>query len=140
MVHETSTSYDDNHIIGIVRNENNMVKISLFDVSNVSAPIKISNYEINGTWSDTPVLTEYKAFLFDRSKDLMAFPGSIQTDNFTWSMWQGIYVFNVTLDKGIVLQGSVTHQVDIVYWNNIDYFGSFYIRKVLYIENVLHGA
>jgi len=122
--------YDANHIIGIGRDENNNVKISLFNVNNVSAPIEIDKYAVNGTWSDTPVLTDHKAFLFDKFKDLLAFPVSIY-DNYP--MWQGVYVFNITSSMGIKLRGNVTHQGDSMY------FSSYYwIERAFYIENVLY--
>ncbi|MGQ9530209.1 MAG: beta-propeller domain-containing protein, partial [Candidatus Bathycorpusculaceae bacterium] len=55
--------YDENHIIGVGVDGSN-VKISIYDVSNVSAPINITEYRVDGDWSDTLVLTEHKAFLF----------------------------------------------------------------------------
>lgn len=116
--------YDENHIIGIGRDENNNVKISLFDVNNVSAPIEIDKYAVNGTWSDTPVLTDHKAFLFDKSKELLVIPVSV-TYNWYEGSWQGAYVFNITLSNGLVLKGNVTHQDSSV-------------KRTLYIEDVLY--
>jgi uncharacterized secreted protein with C-terminal beta-propeller domain len=113
------------------------VEISLFDVTNVSAPIKIGNYTVEGDWSDTPVLTEHKAFLFDRSKDLLVIPLTISTyDEAIHSslIWQGVYVFNITLSNGFALRGNVTHQNDSVsYWDS-----NYWINRALYIENVLY--
>ena len=127
--------YDENHVIGIGRDANNKVKISLFDVSNVSAPIEMGNYTVEGDWSDTPVLTEHKAFLFDRSKDLLAIPLTISTyDQVTYSLWQGVYVFNITLSNGLALKGNVTHQNDSAYYWDSNYW----INRELYIENVLY--
>lgn len=129
-------SYDENHVIGVGRNENNKVKISLFDVTNVSAPTEISSYTVEGDWSDTPVLTEHKAFLFDRSKDLLVIPLTISTyDEFRYSSytWQGVYVFNITL-SGLAMRGNVTHQNDSIY----DWDSNYWINRALYIENVLY--
>ncbi len=113
--------YDENHIIGVGK-DGNVVKISLFDVSNVSKPIEIDKYMINGTWSDTPVLNEHKAFLFSKVKNLLAFPVSVHILN---DQWQGIYVFNITLSEGFVLRGKITHL-------------SYYVERSLYIDNVLY--
>ncbi len=122
--------YDEDHIIGIGRDENSRVKISLFDVTNVSAPIEMGNYTVQGTWSDTLVLTEHKAFLFDRSKNLLAIPVSISMyDEYKYSAWQGLYVFNITLNEGLLLRGNITHQKDETY---------YCIERALYIENVLY--
>ncbi|MEM3437531.1 MAG: beta-propeller domain-containing protein [Nitrososphaerales archaeon] len=42
--------------------EGSKVKLSLFDVTNVSAPIEKAKFTIPGEWSNTPVLNEHKAF------------------------------------------------------------------------------
>jgi uncharacterized secreted protein with C-terminal beta-propeller domain len=125
--------YDENHIIGVGKDGNNSVKISIFDVSNVSAPIEIDMYSVEGEWSDTLVLTEHKAFLFEKSKDLLALPVSMYYYWGEYQMWQGLYVFNITLDSGLMLRGNVTHQGGDVYWNN-----DYWVNRALYIENVLY--
>lgn len=113
--------YDENHIIGVGK-DGNVVKISLFDVSNVSKPIEIDKYTINGTWSDTPVLNEHKAFLFSKVKNLLAFPVSVHTKG---TVWQGGYVFSITLPEGFVFRGKIT---------NLPY----HVDRLLYIDNVLY--
>ena len=125
--------YDANHIIGVGRDGNNSVKISIFDVSNVSAPIEIDMYSVEGEWSDTSVLTEHKAFLFDKSKDLLALPVSAYYGWYQYWQWQGLYVFNITLDSGLVLRGNITHQGGGTYWDN-----DCLVNRALYIENVLY--
>jgi uncharacterized secreted protein with C-terminal beta-propeller domain len=125
--------YDESHIIGVGRTENNSVKISLFDVSNVSYPVEIDMYSVGGVWSDTLALTEHKAFLFDKSKDLLAIPVSIYY-GYEYFQWQGLYVFNITLNGRIVLRGSITHQENgSVYWDT-----TYDVKRALYIENVLY--
>jgi uncharacterized secreted protein with C-terminal beta-propeller domain len=131
--------YDEDHVIGVGRDENNSVKVSLFDVSNVSAPVEIDMYSVGGVWSDTLVLTEHKAFLFEKSKNLLAFPVSVtylkeMYPNLYYENWQGVYVFNITLSDGLVLRGNVTHQDDGVYYWESNYGA----KRVLYIENVLY--
>ncbi|MBC7130850.1 beta-propeller domain-containing protein, partial [Candidatus Bathyarchaeota archaeon] len=91
--------YDENHIIGIGKDEDNKVKVAIFDVSNITSPVEIDNYVILGEWSDTPVFTEHKAFLFSKDKELMAFPVTV----FEGGMWQGAYIFTVTTSYGISL-------------------------------------
>ncbi|MGQ9640967.1 MAG: beta-propeller domain-containing protein [Candidatus Bathycorpusculaceae bacterium] len=126
--------YDENHVIGVGRDENNSVKISLFDVSNVSAPIEIDMYAVEGIWSDTPVLWDHKAFLFAKSKNLLAIP--IVLYNYTMEkywQWQGIYVFNVTL-SGIGLRGNITHVLN----TDIYYDSSYWAQRSFYIDDVLY--
>jgi uncharacterized secreted protein with C-terminal beta-propeller domain len=128
--------YDSNHLIGVGRDGSNNVRVLLFDVSNVSDPKNTSEYSFEADWSDTPVLNEHKAFLFDYSKDLLAFPVSLNYYNFNYSSMQTqpLMVFNVTLEGGLVLKGSITQQGTQT--NEWDY--SHYVQRSLYIENVLY--
>jgi uncharacterized secreted protein with C-terminal beta-propeller domain len=130
--------YDESHIIGVGRTENNSVKISLFDVTNVSDPVEIDTYSVEGVSSDTLALTEHKAFLFDKSKDLLAIPVSVYYGDgyLPYLQWKsnGLYVFNITLDGGIVLRGNITHQEgSSVCWDT-----TYDVKRALYIENVLY--
>jgi inhibitor of cysteine peptidase len=72
--------YDENHVIGIGK-ENNAVKLSLFDVSDMSNPIEIAKYVIgeNADYADSAALYEPKAFLFDLQKQLLVIPASVTT-------------------------------------------------------------
>ena len=125
--------YNENHVIGIGKDENNKVKISVFDVTNVTAPKNMTEYKVEGAWSDTLVLTEHKAFLFDRSKDLLLIPVSTYEED-RYSLWQGAYVFNITLSDGLILRGNVTHQENGVNeWNS-----SYWVKRTLYIEDILY--
>jgi inhibitor of cysteine peptidase len=128
--------YDENHMIGIGKQDNN-VKLSLFNVTNVTAPTEAAKFIVSGDWSDSTVLTDHKAFLFDKSKQLLALPVSISfmdSRYYTKNYWQGTYVFNITLSDGFVLRGNVTHQE-----NSVGGWESGYrVKRALYIENVLY--
>lgn len=125
--------YDETHIIGIGRDENNSVKISIFDVSNVHSPIEIDKYTVPGAWSDTLVLEDHKAFLFDKAKELLAIPVSIY-DHYKGSVWQGDYVFKITSNCRLILRGSISHQeTGISEWDS-----SYWVKRTLFIENVLY--
>lgn len=122
--------YDDSHIIGIGKQDSD-VKLSLFNVTDVTAPIEVAKYIVPGDWSHTEVLSDHKAFLFDRSKNLLALPISI---NQYPDSWQGAYVFNVSLEDGFVLRGNITHQDTATEYM----WYQFQIRRILYIEEVLY--
>ena len=126
--------YDSNHLIGVGRDGANNVRLSLFDVSDVSAPKNISEYSFEADWSNTPVLDEHKAFLFDYSKDLLAFPVSLNYYGYNSSSIQPLMVFNITLEGGLVLKGSIIQRGTQT--NGWDY--SHYVQRSLYIENVLY--
>ena len=127
--------YDENNIIGVGMEEGK-VKLSLFDVTNVNAPIEKAKFVVQGDWSNTPVLYDHKAFLFDKSKQLLAIPVSISwfdmISNEYKGFWQGAYVFNLSLEQGFTLKGSITHQSDAQFESNIE------VKRILYIENVLY--
>src|SRR5512137_433455 len=59
--------------------ENSSVKLSLFDVTNVNAPIEIANYIVKGDYSYSQAQYDPKAFLFDLSKQLLVIPVQVTT-------------------------------------------------------------
>ena len=131
--------YDEDHIIGIGKQDNN-VKLSLFDVTNVTLPTETSKYVVRADWSDSTVLTDHKAFLFDKPKQLLALPVSASwneitgDEHYTKGFWQGACVFDINFSDGFVLRGNVTHQE-----NSADVWESgSWVKRVLYIENVLY--
>jgi inhibitor of cysteine peptidase len=153
--------YDENHIIGIgketVAEREDFawyqgVKISLFDVSDVSNPVEIGKYIIGDRGTDSPVLWDHKAFLFDKSRNLMVipvleakvdesdYPGGVPSDAYGRPVWQGAYVLRVSLDAGISLQGRITHIENITEPGKEDYYfySPFSVERSLYIDDVLY--
>jgi len=142
--------YDENHIIGLGM-ENSSVKLSLFDVTNVNAPVEIKKYIVEGDYSYSEAQYEPKAFLFDRAKEgLLVIPVSItqygvvepskdvSTTPTQPGYWQGAYVFELTLAGGFNLRGGITHQGTATtqdYWYE-DY--NLNINRSLYIGNTLY--
>jgi len=133
--------YDETHIIGIGRDateEGRMLgmKLSLFDVTDVSNPKEISKYIIGerGTYSEA--LNDHKAFLFSRSKNLLVIPIRL-SEGGKWNVWQGAYVFNLDLINGFTLKGRITHDNKTA--NETDYYDyQSQIRRSLYMDNVLY--
>ena len=132
--------YDETHVIGVGKQDTN-VKLSLFDVTDVTAPTEaVPPYIVNAQWSDTTVLSDHKTFLFDKSKQLLALPISIneamwlEGTYYGMGYWQGEYVFTTSLTNGFTLKGNVTHQeTSVEQWNS-----SYWIKRALYIEDVLY--
>jgi uncharacterized secreted protein with C-terminal beta-propeller domain len=165
--------YDETHLIGVGKEaiedqEQDFawyqgIKLSLFDVSNVNNPVQLSNYVIGNRGTDSPVLSDPKAFLFDRTKNLLVIPVSLAlVDNATiqeqlkygqsaasaygTTVWQGAYVFSLTTNGGFTLIGNVTH-FDSELLNNqgqlsnpSDYWNTQnnWITRTLYIGNTLY--
>jgi uncharacterized secreted protein with C-terminal beta-propeller domain len=149
--------YDENHLIGVGKETVEAdegtaslyqgIKVALFDVSNVSNPIQMANYTIGDRGSDSPVLSDPKAFLFDMSKDLLVIPvlnatidqsqypnGEIPASAYGQPVWQGACVFNLTLSGGFVFRGGITHIEDGT--SILD--SNYYVERALFIDNVLY--
>jgi len=146
--------YDENHIIGIGKEtESNQwggvstkgVKLSLFDVSDVTSPKQVDKYEIGESGTDSEALNEHKAFLFDKEKNILVIPirevkGRYHDEKLGYyrnRVWQGAYVFGITPEDGFEVKGTITHNE-----NGEDeryYYGSPYaVRRALYMDDVLY--
>jgi inhibitor of cysteine peptidase len=151
--------YDETHIIGIGKETTDAgtfawyqgVKISLFDVSDVSNPREISKLEIGDRGSDSPVLSDHRAFLFDKSRDLLVMPileAKVDVTKYSeaelaWAygepVYQGAYVFDVSVGGGLQLRGQITHVENITDPEQTYYYYSpFAVERSLYIGDVLY--
>ncbi len=154
--------YDENHVIGIGKEtveaeEGDFawyqgVKISLFDVSDVEKPKEIAKYEIGDRGTDSPVLRDHHAFLFDRSKNLLVlpvlvaeidpekYPNGVPSYAYGDYVWQGAYVFHISPDQGLVLRGRITHIEDAtdLLKSGYYFYSSYSVKRSLYIDNVLY--
>ena len=75
----------DNMILGVGQEEN-QVKVSLFDVSSPANPVEKDKYNLKDYWSE--VMTNHRAFLRDDKHQIFFLPGG-----------QGGYVFSYKDDK-----------------------------------------
>ncbi len=163
--------YDENHLIGFgkdtvelpVKDHNGNevgtntyevgMKIALFDVRDVSHPIEKFHIKIGDRGTDSELLRNHKALLFDKKRDLLAFPITIRevkgslVDNRTGfpqygeTTFQGAHVYKLTLDEGFELKGTMSHLTD-----EDDLKSGYYevdgrkeVKRILYIEDVLYG-
>jgi hypothetical protein len=95
------------------------VKLALFDVSDVNNPREISHVIIGDRGTQSDALNDPKAFLFDKSKNLLVIPISLAVISeqnsdergksaYGTTVWQGAYVYTIT-ESGLQLRGTVTH-------------------------------
>jgi hypothetical protein len=102
------------------------------------------------------VLNDPKAFLFDKTKGLLVIPVSLAlvsdankqqgASAYGDTVWQGAYVFSLSIEGGFTLKGTVTHlnqtlldnQGHLI--NNSDYWNTQnqWITRSLYIGNTLY--
>ena len=92
-------------------------------------------------------MSDHKAFLFDRSKNLLVIPISLAEikgersplNQYGETVYQGAYVYNLTLDKGFNLRGRITHVMDEdSFLKSGYYYSNEAICRSLYIDNVLY--
>ncbi len=129
--------YDADHVIG-VGIENSTVKLSLFDVSDVSSPEEVAKYVFGGMWSSSEALYDHKAFLFDKSKGLLVIPVTMGPRFYTgdYRAIQGAAVFDISADDGFVLRGFISHQGDGD--GSGEYRYNLQVRRSLYIDDTLY--
>jgi uncharacterized secreted protein with C-terminal beta-propeller domain len=124
--------YDENHIIGFGKEAVDAkegdfawyqgMKIALFDVTDPSNPLEMDRVVIGDRGTSSPLLNNHKALLFDRERNLLAFPISVakisdaQKSQGSWdfpaygdTVFQGAYVYDISLEDGIEQRGSITH-------------------------------
>ncbi len=155
--------YDENHIIGIgketVEAEEEAgdfswyqgVKMAIFDVTDVENPTEMHRVIIGDRGTDSEALRDHKAFLFDREKELLVIPillaemrgdkEKLERWNYGDYVYQGAYVYDVTLEDGFQLKGRVTHvDDDDVYLKSGYYYagGEYAVKRSLYIGDNLY--
>jgi uncharacterized secreted protein with C-terminal beta-propeller domain len=144
--------YDKNHIIGVGKetaaNEwggvsTKGLKLALFDVSDVEHPKQIDKVEIGDSGTDSAALSDHRAFLFDKNKNLLVIPARVVKtidvpEKFSGGqqrIWYGAYVFGVTPERGFDLRGTVEHSTSGGY----AWYGSPYdVKRSLYIGDTLY--
>ncbi len=140
--------YDENYVIGLGK-EGNMVKLSLFDVSNVNDPKEVAKYIVEGDWTDSQALQDPHAFLFNKEKKLLVIPISMtnygvidtrdgESSALQGGFWQGAYVFKLTT-SGFEFRDGITHQENTTssqYYYGYDY--NMWVHRALYIDNTLY--
>ncbi|MCS7139008.1 MAG: beta-propeller domain-containing protein [Crenarchaeota archaeon] len=154
--------YDDNYLIGVGKEtveaeEGDFawyqgLKISLFDVSNVTSPREVDKMIIGDRGTESPVLRDHHAFLFDRKRNLLVIPilearifrekysGKIPPYVYGEYVFQGAYVFSISPVEGISLRGRITHLENTEELEKSGYYFSskYQVVRSLYIGNVLY--
>jgi inhibitor of cysteine peptidase len=152
--------YDEDTLIGVGKETEEAkegefawhqgIKISLFDVSDVENPRELAKIEVGDRGSDSPALYDHHAFLFSRDRNLLVIPileAQIDEDDFAGEVppnfygdfvYQGAYVFDVSLD-GIELRGRVTHiDDDSLLKSGYRFESEYAVERSLYIEDNLY--
>lgn len=148
--------YDETTLIGLGKDSgdwNAKLKLSLFDVSDVSNPKEIDNYILGEKGGNSIALTDHKAFLFSEKKNLLAIPANWEESG----LFINDIVEDITMEKmimpnpnkyfngaavffvdksGFKLKGTIDHSDGN---NNYNYgYGRNMVKRSLYIENILY--
>ena len=143
--------YDENHLLSLgqetVASADGSspvvkgVKLALFDVTDPTNPAQLHSLVIGGQGTYTPASYDYKAFWFDRKRNLLGFPidetaSDATLDTYQWPprVFQGAEVYSVSLTEGFAKQGAVSHFDDGETDNN----WSHYVQRLLSIGNELY--
>ncbi|MBT6068666.1 hypothetical protein HOG48_02840, partial [Candidatus Peregrinibacteria bacterium] len=170
--------YDENHLIGFGKDaipakedegRSNFawyqgMKIALFDVTDPENPTQLFTELIGDRGTQSALLRDHKALLFDRSKNLLAFPIQVaevqkkECNNadicalskempsaYGETVFDGVYVYTLDLEDGFQLRGKITHYTEPkdeeVFTKQGDrWYGEYgkQIRRVLYIGQNLY--
>jgi len=157
---------DETHLIGIGKDtieaeEGDFawyqgIKIAVFDVSDLEHPKEMYKEIIGDRGTDSYVLQDHKAFLYDKEKNLLVIPVRLaeiteeqkQAEANRWSplygefTFQGAYVYNLSLENGFELKGRITHlddEDDSLKKSGYYYYGGgTEVKRSLFIGDVLY--
>lgn len=171
--------YDENHLIGIgmetgesinkdssgkvtsTRNRIIGMKMALFDVSDVNNPIQLSQTVIGDRRTTSAVLTNPKALLFSKEKQLIAIPVNNYNEDFEVTTYssvndyssmireytnynkpvisEGYFVYKINVEDGFNLKGVITHEISQDSNNQSSYrYKNSKLLRGLYIDNNLY--
>lgn len=135
------------------------MKMALFDVSDVNNPITVSSVVIGDKRTTSAILTNPKALLFSKERNLIAIPVNNYTEDFsvinsadTYSgminsykyynksyISEGYLVYDISPENGINLKGTITHEnTRNVSRPTYSYYTNSRLLRGLYIEENLY--
>ncbi len=146
--------YNDNLLIGFGKDtaasewggvKTKGLKLSLFDVSDVANPKEVDTYVVGDAGSDSIALSDHKAFLFSKDKNLLSVPATITEDKegrgWGQMVFSGALVFHVD-ESGFELKGKIDHSdggkagIQDCWWGYCYYDNN--VLRSLYISDDLY--
>ncbi len=159
---------DETHLIGIGKDTIEAeqgdfawyqgIKIAVFDVSDVEHPKEMYKEIIGDRGTDSYALQDHKAFLYNKEKNLLVIPVRLaeiseeqkqayENNGRNWGVpygefvFQGAFVYNLSLENGFELKGTITHEDDNQAAKKSGYYyysGGNEVKRSLFIEDVLY--
>jgi len=160
--------YDENHLIGFGKEVDESIdadkvhdddavyytavlgmKLALFDVTDVSNPKEMYKVVIGDRGTESPVLYNHKALLFEKERNLLSFPVSVMEfpsevdpkneSAYPTQSFQGAHVYTLTLKDGFKKQGEVTHYDSQDTLKSGDYYYGKDIERIVRIGETLYS-
>ena len=130
--------------------------MALFDVSDVSNPIELSNVVIGDRRTTSAILSNPKALLFSKERQLIAIPVNNYSEDFSIRssdntssivssytsyskpyVSEGYFVYNINIDDGFNLKGIITHENNKDTSNYSYSYSNSKLLRGLYIDDNL---
>lgn len=142
--------YDETTLIGFGKDADSSgsvkgLKLSLFDVSDVANMKEVDTYTVGDRGSDSIALSDHKAFLFSKDKELLVIPVTIRqtvgTNSYGNVASNGALVFKVTKsgfeNRALIEHSDKTADDNQVYrYYDYSYYNTT-VKRSLYIGNEL---
>lgn len=132
--------YDETHIIGIGYNTrsngyggvtNDNMKMSMFDVSDVSNPKEMFSIDIGSGYTYSEIINNHKALFYDKDRNLIGFPIETTGNSKRSYSNNSFRIYKIDLEKGFTEYGKIDAENE-----NKNYFDS--MRRAIYIEDILY--
>lgn len=152
--------YDQNHVLGFGKDAvaakdadfawYQGMKIALFDVTDTANPTLKHTIAIGDRGTDSPLLNNHKALLFEKDRNLLAFPVTInkltneQKENnldgnaYGETTFQGALVLDITLEDGFKERGRITHYTTADEAKRGSYYYGKSIERIIRVGNYLY--
>jgi hypothetical protein len=162
--------YDETHLIGFGKETTEVplkgdpsdpnrtvayyqgMKLSLFDVSDVTKPVEMFKEIIGDRGTESELLRNHKALLFSKERNLLAFPvtvmeipnktaaGAGNATAYGQFKFQGAYVYRLDLTNGFQLKAPITHltEEDLLKSGSRPYDSDRHVERILYVGNTLY--
>jgi len=134
---------DENHLLTIGQDDG--LALQIFDVTNPVNPLQKHKYVFSSTdvYGTSEAQSNHKAFTYFAAKKLLAFPFvGYNYASYPYEMRTSLEVFDIDIDKGIKLRGSIDH-TDLMGTAGYDgYCGGYYglgVRRGMFLEDFVYS-
>jgi len=141
--------YGDNLILGFGRDSetspagvvtNKGLKLSLFDITSISAPRELDTFSFGDQYSDSVALADSQALLISSDKNLLVIPATLRSGAGAKLEFSGALVFDITGNK-LKLSGRIDHSdggnyINRDFWNGVGYYDNS-VKRSLFIDDAL---